>query len=124
MKKFFKGPFDYQQSLIPPLVDLYESTDELIFKMDIPGIEPEDMLVKVYEDILIIEGIKRAPTESEPMRYLCMERRFQSFRRTLRLPVPVNTHMGRASYKEGVLTITFPKITDKIVRIKIERDED
>ncbi len=104
-----------------PLVDLYETDDRLVLEMDLPGIDPEDVLIKVYEDILIIEGIKREKHEERGFRYLCMERSFESFRRIIKLPVPVNTFEGKASYDNGVITVKFPKIGDRVVKIKIEK---
>jgi HSP20 family protein len=104
-----------------PLLDLYETDDSLILEMDLPGINPEEILIKVYEDLIIIEGIKRETDEEKGFRYLCMERRFESFRRMVKIPVPVNSVEGRASYRDGVIVVTFPKIKDRVIKIKIEK---
>lgn len=104
-----------------PLLDLYETDDSLILEMDLPGITPENVLIKVYEDLLIIEGIKRKTHEEKGFRYLCMERRFESFRRMVKIPIPVNPIAGKASYSDGVITVTFPKIKDRVIKIRIEK---
>jgi HSP20 family protein len=104
-----------------PLLDLYETDDSLILEMDLPGIDPEDVLIKVYEDLLIIEGIKRETPEEKGFRYLCMERRFEGFRRMVKIPVAVNSIEGKASYSDGVIIVTFPKIKDRVIKIKIEK---
>ena len=104
-----------------PLLDLYETDDSLILEMDLPGINPEDVLIKVYKDLLIIEGIKRKTPEEKGFRYLCMERRFESFRRMVKIPIPVNSAGGKATYTDGVVIVTFPKINDRVIKIKIEK---
>jgi HSP20 family protein len=104
-----------------PLMDLYEMEDNLIFDIDLPGVNPDDVLIKVYCDIVIIEGIKRQGWEERGVRYICMERNFESFRRIIKIPVPVNTAAGRAFYRDGVLTLRFPKVPDRVIKIKIEK---
>jgi HSP20 family protein len=107
-----------------PLVDLYETEDNLVLEMDLPGIDPEDVLIKVYEDVIIIEGIKREGRKEKRLRYLCMERSFESFRRLIKIPVSVNAAAGRAWYNHGVITLTIPKIKERVIKIKIEDKEE
>ncbi len=108
----------------PPLVDLYETDDNLVLEMDLPGINPDDVLIKVYEDVIIIEGIKRESRKEKKYRYICMERSFESFRRMIRIPVSVNPSAGRAEYTNGVITLVLPKIKEKVIKIKIENKEE
>lgn len=107
-----------------PLIDLYETEEELIFKIDLPGIDIENISLKIYEDLLIIEGLWIAQNkESTDTRhtYLCIERNIKTARRVIRIPIPVNTVAGKAYYENGVVTIKFPKLKDKLIRIKIEQ---
>jgi HSP20 family protein len=104
-----------------PLLDLYETEGCLVLEVDLPGIDPEDVLIKAYEDIVIIEGIKKEIREEKEFKYLCMERSFESFRRIVKIPVPVRTHEGKASYNDGVVTLTFPKVKDRVIKIRIEK---
>jgi HSP20 family protein len=103
-----------------PSVDLYETDDNLVFEIDLPGINPDDVLIKVYDDIVIIEGVKRERREEKKLNYLCVERKFCGFRRMLKIPTPVNSLAGKALYSEGVITLRFPKLRDKVVKIKVE----
>ncbi len=93
-----------------PFLDLYETDEELILEMDLPGIDPEDVLIKVFEDIIIIEGIRRGASEKKGFKYICMERSFGSFRRIVNIPIPVRTVEGKASYNDGVMSLAFPKL--------------
>ena len=102
-----------------PLVDLYETDDHLVFEIELPGVDPKEVLIKVYDDLVILEGVKREWRDERRVRYLCMERKFVSFRRILKIPVPVNSMAGEAAYREGVITLKFPRLKDKVIRIKI-----
>jgi HSP20 family protein len=104
-----------------PLLDLYETDDNIVIEMDLPGINPEDVLIKVFDEVVVIEGIKRATEEERRVRYICMERNFESFRRILRLPVSVDSMAGRAVYSDGVIKLTLPKVREKVYKIKIEK---
>lgn len=112
-----------QQTSDEPLVDLYETDDDLVFEVDLPGVDPEEMLIKAVDDMLIIEGIKshEADEGNRKRSYLCMERNRDSFRRVVQLPLRVNIHEGRAVYSHGVVTIAFPKFKEKVVKIKVGR---
>lgn len=120
---FFKGAISFQNETasFQPLMDLYETDDALILKIDLPGINPEEVLIKVCDDMLIVEGVKREKEDERKIKYVCMERRYGSFRRMLKMPVSVNSVEGKASYNEGVLTVVFPKTKDKVFKIKIEK---
>jgi HSP20 family protein len=122
----FRSFLDYHRETAGslPLVDVYETDDKLVLEMDLPGIDPEDVLIKVYEDAIIIEGIKREARKEKRLRYICMERSFESFRRMIRIPVPVNAVEGKAWYEHGVITVTFPRIKEGVVKIKIENKEE
>ncbi len=104
-----------------PFLDLYETESDLVLEMDLPGIDPEDVLIKVYEDIIIIEGIRREQRREKSIKYICMERNFDSFRRIVDIPVPVRISEGKASYNDGVITLIFPKIKDRVVKIRLEK---
>lgn len=124
MKNVLKGLFYYEaETCTGPLIDIYETGDDLVFEVDLPGIDPTNLSVRVYEDLLIIEGIKTDTDEELPSggKYLCMERGIKEFRRVLKIPVHVNTVAGDAFYSNGVITVKFPKLKGKLIKIKIER---
>jgi HSP20 family protein len=106
-----------------PLLDLYETADSIVVEADVPGMAAEDVEVSYLRGILAIEGVKRERIEeNEKVNYLCMERSFESFRRVLKLTVPISPKDASAVYSRGVLTLTFPKIKEKrgeIIKIKV-----
>lgn len=125
MKNVLKGLFYYDTEICTwPLIDIYETGDDLVFEVDLPGIDPTNLSIRVYEDLLIIEGIVTDTDNELPsdgLKYLCMERGIKEFRRVLKIPVQVNTEAGDAFYSNGVITVKFPKLKGKLIKIKIER---
>jgi len=117
---FMRGVYFQAETGYQPFVDLYETDEDLVIEIELPGTNPEDALIKIYGDIVIIEGVKRETRAEKTVNYICMEREFGGFRRILKLPTPVNTMAGKAVYHEGVVTLKFPKLRDRVFKIKIE----
>ena len=92
-----------------PLLDMKEDKDRIVVTAEIPGIDPKDIRVEVRDDMLILEGHKRAEMEKEDERFYRMERSFGSFARAVALPAPVDATRGSAAFKHGVLMVTMPK---------------
>jgi HSP20 family protein len=102
-------------------IDYYETENDLVFKIDLPGVNIENIALNVYEDLLIIEGFKRDEEEMEDVKYLCMERNKSNFRRVIKIPLPVDITSGDAIYENGVVTIRFPKLKGKLLKINLKR---
>ncbi len=122
-ERYFAEAIKFQPASIEgPLLDIYETRESLVFEMDLPGINTNDVRVNVDGDTLSIEGTKRG-LYKQGLRYICMERNFRKFKRATSFPVPVEVSSGRAAYKNGVLTITFKKLGAKnAIEIKIEKE--
>ncbi|NLM20691.1 MAG: Hsp20/alpha crystallin family protein [Peptococcaceae bacterium] len=91
-------------------VDVDETPDKVIITAEIPGIEnKEDLNIQINENILTIQGeIKRLKhSEERTSRY--SERYFGTFRRKITLPTAVKADGAHASYRNGVLELTFLK---------------
>ncbi len=131
LKKFLKAIEAEEKSSITlgetsgPLLDLYETAEAVVVEADIPGIDPEDVEISVLNGIMTIEGMKKENVEeAHKINYLCMERSFETFRRIIRISVPINPKKATAVYSSGVLTVTFPKLKDKrgeVVVVKVRR---
>jgi HSP20 family protein len=90
-------------------VDIYESSDGLVVKAAIPGMNPEDLDITVTGDVLNIKGETKQEEEIKEENYHRREFRYGSFCRSVRLPVEVDSSKAEATYKDGVLTLAFPK---------------
>lgn len=108
----------------PPL-DLYETDEFLVFEFDLPGVDTDEVQVEVMDNVLTLEGNRKGPdNENINMRYVCMERYGNYFRREVAIPVPVKAHEGKAEYRHGVLKIVFPKASQSSVKIRIVKKDD
>lgn len=95
-------------------MDVYETRDEFIIELDLPGASISDINVTVQSGLLKIEGIKKeTPELKEKVNYLCMEREFGPIRRVIKLSSAVDASSISGSYDNGVLTIKAPKRKDR-----------
>lgn len=104
-----------------PAVDIHETEHELVVKADLPGVEPEDLDIRVENNILAIRGERKSEKKVNEDNYLRAERSYGSFSRSFLLANTVNTEAIKADYKDGVLTLTVPKREEaKPKQIKIQ----
>jgi HSP20 family protein len=102
-------------------IDVAEKGDLFTIKASLPGMSPEDLNVTLEDNVLTIQGELREDETIEEETYHIRERRYGSFSRSLRFPVPVNANSIEAAYENGVLTLTVPKAEEvKPKRIEIK----
>ena len=92
-----------------PAVDIYENEHELVVKADLPDVKPEDLDIRVENNILTIRGERKFEKKVDEQNYLRVERSYGSFARSFALANTVNSEAIKAEYKDGVLTLTIPK---------------
>jgi HSP20 family protein len=92
-----------------PAVDIFEEKGEVVIKSDLPGLNRDDINVKIVGNSIIITGEKKTEEKVERKDYLRVERSHGSFNRTLSLPEGVDTDHIKASFKDGVLEVRLPK---------------
>ncbi|RKY00491.1 MAG: Hsp20/alpha crystallin family protein [Spirochaetes bacterium] len=106
-----------------PALDMYEDDDAYFVKIDLPGMEPEEIDIQVTEDVLTIKGERKQPDEeTEKARCQRDERYYGTFHRTVPLNIPVDTENVDAKMKDGILYITLPKkaeVKPKKIDIKV-----
>jgi len=104
-----------------PQVDIVERDDEVFVKAELPGIEKDDVEITMTENSVTIKGSSKAEDKEEKGDYHRCEISQGSFSRTLSLPGQVDTNKARASFKNGVLNLTIPKLSkSKHTNIKVE----
>lgn len=100
-----------------PAIDVCDAETQVIVWVELPGLNPEDIQVTFHDSQLRIRGEKREHEHiNHPVCYLCLERSYGSFSRTLRLDWALDTNGAQAKLANGVLTITLPKILDRRTR--------
>jgi HSP20 family protein len=108
--------------LTAPAVDLYEEKDDIVVKAELPGMEKDNIEVKLADHTLTIKGEKKKEEEVKKENYYRSERFHGSFLRTLELPKDVHGDKVKASFKNGILEVRLPKTEEakrKEVKVKV-----
>jgi HSP20 family protein len=91
-----------------PSLDLYQTADNLVAVVELPGMRKEDIEISLHEGMLTISGERKQQTpENEKAER--SERYIGKFRRSITLPTRVDASKVSATYKDGMLTVTLPK---------------
>lgn len=96
-----------QEQVVP--VRVYQSDDRLMVAMPMPGLEPEDILVTVRGNTVIVRGEYRGPHQQD-RDLLIAEWAIGPYYRELQLPQPVDGARTNATYGNGVLVLAMPKL--------------
>ena len=91
-------------------VDVYETDDELVIKARTAGVNKNDLDVSISEGILTIRGTLTSGDEVAVKNWHMQECYWGEFSRSLHLPVPVKEDEAKAALKDGILSISFPKL--------------
>lgn len=92
-----------------PLTDIYEDNDNFKLKLDLPGVEKEDVKITFTDNQISISGERKQINESENSKYHRIERNYGKFYRSFDLPKEIEQDKISAEFKNGQLTITIPK---------------
>ena len=111
------------QPLYVPPVELEETAEEFVARLDLPGISQKDVKVQMMGDSLTIRGERRVENQDKKGNVIRSERVYGTFERTFTLATPVHADKVRATYKDGVLEIRIPKAEEARVReIQVETE--
>ncbi len=105
---FDEGDGSSVRTFAPP-VDVYETDQNVVLKVELPGIKPDEVEVRVEDHTLFLKGERKFEKEVKEENYHHIERSYGNFVRTFPLPNSVNAEEAKAEYKDGVLTLTMPK---------------
>ncbi|PLV59111.1 Hsp20/alpha crystallin family protein [Thermotoga sp. KOL6] len=114
---FFRSDLRPAAEAFAPDMDVYETDDEVVVEVEIPGIDRKDVKITVEENILKISGEKKVEREQKGKNYYFVERSAGKFERAIRLPDYVDVEKIKAEYKNGVLTIRIPKKEERKKRV-------
>jgi HSP20 family protein len=92
-----------------PAADIYESENELVVNLDLPGVDPKMVDIRVENNVLSIRGERQFEDEQNKENFHRVERSYGTFGRAFTLSTAVDADKIRANYKAGVLSITLPK---------------
>jgi len=93
-----------------PPVDVHETEDEYLVKIDLPGVKSEVVNIEVNDNVLAISGSR---VTDETAAAQLVERPYGSFARTLTLPQGVDSDSIEAAFRDGVLELRIPKPAER-----------
>jgi HSP20 family protein len=112
---------EWLRGVMVPSIDVTEGDNTLQVRMDVPGVNPEEINIEVTGNTLRVSGERKEEKEEKGKTYHRVERRSGSFARSLTLPCAVKDDKVSAESHEGVLTITLPKTEEsKTHKVKVK----
>lgn len=109
MFRFFEEPGRHLETRSwTPAVDIYEAGGEIVFNMELPGFEKNELDINVENNRLTVSG-ERVFKEQEGKDFHRVERWYGKFQRSFQLPSTVDVDNISANLKNGLLTLTIPK---------------
>jgi HSP20 family protein len=130
MDRFFEDSWrpmleddDFNMDVNRMAIDLDEDDQSYNITTELPGVQADNIHVRLDGDYLLIEGeIPEQTVEREGKRALIKERRYGKYSRRIRLPQPVQSDKIEANFENGVLKLTLPKLEEvkpKMIPIKV-----
>jgi HSP20 family protein len=101
-----------------PLMDMYETSGEIVLEIDLPGFRIEDIGLTVCGQTLVLDAHRPREQSEAQARFLCLERSQGRFHHTVHIPCSFDSDSISAEYRRGVLRVACPKINDRKVPIK------
>ena len=91
-----------------PALDLYQSSDNVVALVELPGMRKEDIDISLHDNTLTISGERKRESKNGENAERT-ERYVGTFRRSIALPTRVDANKVGATYEEGILKVTLPK---------------
>lgn len=119
----FEDASNRTEGTFVPELNVYETAKQFEVTVELPGMDKNDFDISLNDNVLTISGERRIKEngEKEGRRYHRVESRFGRFSRSLPLPNVADADKIEATYENGVLAISIPKLKEKAGRkIKIK----
>ncbi len=95
-----------------PAIELQDIEDNLVLRAEIPGVDGKDIEVHVTREAVAISGNHQFEKKAEEKGFFRSEFRYGNFQRVIPLPVPIQNDKAHADFKNGILTLTLPKVME------------
>jgi HSP20 family protein len=107
-----------------PPVDVYEDEHNITLKIEVPGIDEQDVNVTIENNTLTVRGERRFEKDEKEENFHRVERMYGSFTRSFTLPNTVDPEQVSAHYEKGVLKIRLSKKAEakpKLIKVNVEK---
>ena len=104
-----------------PAVDMYQTDDEVVVRVALPGFKADEVQINVTGDVLSLRGELKHEEDKKDKAWHLREHRWSSFERSIALPTDVKADQANADFENGILTITLPKaeeVKPKTISVK------
>ena len=92
-----------------PALDVSDDKDNLVVKVELPGMKKDEINLSLHDGVLTISGERKHESEKKEGGTFRSERYFGKFHRSVTLPTAVDANKVTAAYKDGILTVELPK---------------
>jgi len=103
-----------------PTIDFYRRDGVIVAEIELPGINPDDIDLRVYRDRIVIKALKNQESDYDEDFFLCSERYFGKMSRVVHFPAEVDPETAKAAFKNGVLRIEVKETGDSGEGKKVE----
>ena len=112
---FFITTGDLSSRQLSPLLtsDILETENEFKILADLPGVSPQDLELTVEGSTLLMKAERKHTHENKTDKYHSLERSYGKVQRRFKLPKSADLANANTRFKDGVLTVTVPKIVEK-----------
>jgi HSP20 family protein len=110
-----------RQSFLP-LAEMEQTDDAVHLKVEVPGMNADDLDVQVTKEAVMISGERKTNFKSENNGMTRSEFRYGKFSRTIPLPIPIDNERVQGDYQDGILTLELPKLQkeeNKVTKINL-----
>jgi HSP20 family protein len=108
MRRMLEG-FGVAPALLPA-ADLYETGQELIVELDVPGFDEKELALEVSDHTLTVKGERVQEKDEQDKTFYLHERLEKHFERSFALPADADVEKMKASFETGVLKVHVPKV--------------
>ena len=98
-----------RQHEFSPYIDIYESLNQYVIEVDLPGFSDNDFSIITIGATLRIEGVKRQDKNDSTVSYICLKRHFGRFSRSIEIPAAFDPVCMQKTFEKGVLAIRIGK---------------
>jgi HSP20 family protein len=111
---------DTARPVLRPAMDVVENDGVVNVRLNLPGVNPDDVNIEIDGDLLTISGELGDTVEQEGDQFYYRERCQGAFKRSLRVDDTIDTEHAEATFENGVLTLSLPKLPEaQPKRIKV-----
>ena len=116
VNEFFRGGMRdnraWKQSVWTPAVDICEGDQAFTLTAELPGFSKDDVQVELKDNRLTLKGERKRESNVQEKQYRRVERVYGAFERSIKLPAMVDADKAKATFKDGVLKLTLPKVEE------------